>query len=150
MTAASILSTAATTLPLDGGRQQLDCLYVTVDGRTDRHVGDFLAHWHPRCDVTELDWQAVRRPRSALVGIELTHTCGHAELADKRLRLVFDVRRDADALDRLVATEALVVGTRSWGSFANSFGAYGVDGSAVREATMAARRSFDDLVAVAS
>ena len=149
-TAAGILETTPTTLPVDGGRQHLDCLYVTVDSRGDRHVSDFLAHWHPRCDVTELDWQTVRRPRSALVGIELTHTCGHPDLEDRRLRLVFDVQRDAEALEQLARTEALVVGTRAWGSFANAFGAYGVDGSAICDAVSAARRGLHDLVAVAS
>lgn len=147
-TAAGIRATEATTLTL--GDERLACLYVTVDSRNDRHVADFLAHWHPRCEVTELDWQIVRRPRSALVGIELTHTCGNAELEDKRLRLVFDIERDADALAHLVRTEALVVGTRAWGSFANSFGLYGVDGDAVREAVSAARCGLADRVSVAS
>ena len=149
-TAAGILNTESTTIPFGDDGEGLRCLYVTVDGRTDRHVADFLAHWHGRCHVTELDWQAVRRPRSALVGIELTHTCGDPALAGKRLRLVFDIRRDAEALERLATTEALVVGTRPWGAFANAVGAYGVDGQAVREAMGAARRGLTDLVAVAS
>ena len=148
-TAAPIQRTEATTLTFADG-DRLDCLYVVVDGRTDHRVADFLSHWHARCNVTELDWQAVRRPRSALVGIELTHTCGTADVAGKRLRLVFDVQRDAEALDRLVRTEALVVGTRAYGSFANSIAAYGVDGSAVKAAVRAAERGLTDLVAVAS
>ena len=148
-TAAPILSTEATTLAFAEG-ESLDCLYVVVDGRTDRQVADFLSHWHARCDVTELDWQAVRRPRSALVGLELTHTCGTPEIADQRLRLVFDIERDADALAHLARTEALVVGTRAYGSFANSIAAYGVDGSAVKSAVRAAQRGLRDLLAVAS
>jgi hypothetical protein len=148
-TAAPILSTDPTTLTFADG-DSLDCLYVVVDGRSDRHVADFLAHWHARCDVTELDWQAVRRPRTALVGLELTHTCGNAELEEKRLRLIFDVERDAAALERLVETEALVVGTRAYGSFANSMAAYGVDGSAVQAAVRAAKRGLAELLTAAS
>ena len=147
--AAPILSTQATTLTGHGG-QQLDCLYVVVDGRGDRNIADFLDHWHTRCDVSILDWSTVRRPPSALVGLELTHSCGDAELERKRLRLVFDVKREADALERLAATEALVVGTRAYGSFANSIAAYGVDGGAVREAVAAATHGLSQLVAVAS
>jgi len=148
-TAAPIQRTEATTLTFADG-DRLDCLYVVVDGRTDHRVADFLSHWHARCNVTELDWQAVRRPRSALVGLELTHSCGNAEAEEKRLRLVFDVEADADALARLVETEALVVGTRAYGSFANSIAAYGVDGAAVTSAIRAARQGLADLVAVAS
>ena len=148
-TAAPIQRMEATTLSFADG-DRLECLYVIVDGRGDRHVADFLSHWHARCDVTELDWQAVRRPSSALVGLELTHSCGNAEVEEKRLRLVFDVEADAEALARLVETEALVVGTRAYGSFANSIAAYGVDGAAVKRAIRAARQGLADLVAVAS
>lgn len=148
-TAAPIQRLEATTLSFADG-DRLECLYVIVDGRSDRHVADFLSHWHARCDVTELDWQAVRRPRSALVGLELTHSCGNTEVEEKRLRLVFDVEADADALARLVETEALVVGTRAYGTFANSIAAYGVDGAAVKRAIQAARQGLADLVAVAS
>ena len=144
MTTAGIEAYEATTLTFGDG-ERLACLYVTVDGRSDRRVSDFLAGWHPHCDTTELDWQAVRRPQSALVGLELVHTCGNAELEERRLRLVFDVRRDEQALHDLAATEALVVGTRPYGSFANVMGAYGVDGNAVRQAVSAARRGLSQL-----
>ena len=147
--AAPIQRMEATTLSFADG-DRLACLYVIVDGRSDRYVADFLSHWHARCDVTELDWQAVRRPRSALVGLELTHSCGNAEVEEMRLRLVFDVEADAEALDRLIETEALVVGTRPYGSFANSIAAYGVDGAAVKRAIQAARQGLAELVAVAS
>lgn len=135
-TTAAIVSCEATTLAV-GGRERLACLYVVVDGRTDRRVADFLTAWHPGCQTSELDWQPVRRPHSVLVGVELLHTCSDPDLADQRLRLVFDPQRDADALRHLAATEALVVGTRAWGAFANVVAAYGVDGTAVR-ATLAA------------
>ncbi len=144
-TAAGIQSYECTTLTF-ADDQQLACLYVIVDGRADRHVADFLARWHGCCDASRVDWQTVRRPRSALVGIELAHTCGIAELEELRLRLVFDVSRDADALARLAATEALVVGTRAYGSFANVMGAYGVDGHAVRRAVASAEVGLRELV----
>ena len=143
---AAIDSCEATTLPF-GRNGQLPCLYVVVDGRTDPSVADFLNRWHSCCDKTSVDWQAVRRPRSALIGIELQHDCGEL---DDRLRLVFDVRRDAEALAQLAATEAVVVGTRAYGSFANVMAAYGVDGNAVRTAMQAAEAGLQDLVAVAS
>ena len=135
-TTAAIVSCEATTLTVGAG-ERLACLYVIVDGRTDRRVADLLAAWHEGCETTELDWQPVRRPRSVLVGIELLHTCDDPEVAGRRLRLVFDPQRDADALRHLAATEALVVGTRAWGAFANTVAVYGVDGRAVR-ATLAA------------
>ena len=144
-TAAAIQSYEATTLPFakDG---RLACLYVVVDGRVDPSVVDFLNGWHACCDTTSVDWQAVRRPRSALVGIELLHSCDEA---DGRLRLVFDIRRDAEALAQLAATEAIVVGTRPYGSFANVMAAYGVDGNAVRAAINAAEAGLRELAAVA-
>ena len=135
-TTAATVSCEATTLTLSDGAR-LACLYVIVDGRTDRRVADFLAAAHRGCEAGELDWQPVRRPRSVLIGLELHHTCDDPELSGQRLRLVFDPRRDADALRHLAATEALVVGTRPWGAFANAVGVFGVDGTAVR-ATLAA------------
>jgi hypothetical protein len=144
MTAAAITSYEASTLPLDGGRV-LACLYVVVDGRTDPAVSRFLAGWGDCCATSDLDWQAVRRPRSALVGVALVHSCGAAA---EHLRLVFDVRRDRDALGRLADTEALVVGTRAYGSFANVVSACGIDGHAVRAAVDAAERSLSHLTAV--
>jgi hypothetical protein len=143
---APVQSYEATTLAFGQG-ERLACLYVVVDGRSDPAVADFLNQWHACCDQTSIDWQAVRRPRSALVGIELLHDCGEVE---GRLRLVFDVRRDADALSQLAATEAIVVGTRAYGSFANVMAAYGVDGNAIRAAIKAAQVGLDELVAVAS
>jgi hypothetical protein len=144
MTAAAITSYEASTLTLDGG-QQLACLYVVVDGRTDPAVSRFLAGWGECCSTSDLDWQAVRRPRSALVGVDLVHSCGAP--AGGHLRLVFDVRRDRDALGRLADTEALVVGTRAYGSFANVVSACGVDGGAVRAAIDAAERSLSHVTA---
>jgi hypothetical protein len=140
--AAAILSYESTVLTFaETGR--LACLYVIVDGRGDRHTADFLNRWHGCCDLSHLDWQAVRRPASALVGIELGHCCGQ----DDRLRLVFDVQRDRGALDCLAATEAIVVGTRPYGSFANLMAAYGVDGSSVRQAVQEAEKGLRQLSA---
>lgn len=140
-TAAAIQGYDATTLTFGDG-QRLSCLYVVVDGRSDRTVADFLSGWQACCDTTSIDWQAVRRPRSALIGIELSHSCGED---DARLRLVFDLRRDADAIAQIAATEAIVVGTRPYGSFANVMAAYGVDGNAIRTAIKAAEAGLEEL-----
>ena len=145
-TAAAIQSYEATTLPF-GRDERLACLYVVVDGRSDPAVADFLNSWHACCETTSVDWQAVRRPRSALIGIELLHDCDEVS---GRLRLVFDVRRDAEALAQLAASEAIVVGNRPYGSFANVMAAYGVDGNAIRAAIKAAEAGLDQLLAVAS
>ena len=145
-TAAAIQSYEATTLTFGDG-ERLSCLYVVVDGRSDPTVADFLSSWHTSCDVTTIDWQAVRRPRSALIGIELAHSCGET---DATLRLVFDIRRDADALAQIAATEAVVVGTRPYGSFANVMAAYGVDGNAIRKAIKAAEVGLVELAAAAA
>ena len=147
MTAAAIDAWEASTLcGRDGGG--VPCLYVVVDGRTDPAVSTFLAGWGECCTTCDLDWQAVRRPRSALVGIDLVHTCDDRTVAGQHLRLVFDVRRDAEALDRLASTQALVVGTRPYGAFANIVTACAIDGDAVRSAVHAAGDSLDRLVAV--
>ena len=145
-TAAAIQSYEATTLTFGDG-ERLSCLYVVVDGRSDPTVADFLSGWHSCCDTTTIDWQAVRRPRSALIGIELAHSCGETEAT---LRLVFDIRRDAEAIAQIAATEAVVVGTRPYGSFANVMAAYGVDGNAVRTAVKAAEAGLVELVGAAS
>jgi hypothetical protein len=145
--AAAIDSYEASTLPVDGGRQ-LACLYVIVDGRTDPRIATFLAGWGGCCTTCDLDWQSVRKPRSALVGIDLVHTCDDPAVAGDHLRLVFDVRRDADALAQLAATEVLVVATRPYGAFANVLGACPVDGRIVRDAVVAAGRSLDHQHAV--
>lgn len=145
---AAILSSDPTTLVSDGG-ERLSCLYVVIEGRTDPRVVDFLASCHAGCDASDLDWQVVSRPRSVLVGIEFAHTCGDPSYADRKLRLVFDLERDADALQHLAATEAVVVGTRPYGSFANTVGAFGVDGGAVRRTMAAAGRESSHLAAVA-
>ena len=144
--AAAVQSYEATTLTFGEG-ERLSCLYVVVDGRSDPKVADFLSGWHACCDTTLIDWQAVRRPRSALIGIELSHSCEEADGAS--LRLVFDVRRDAEALAQIAATEAIVVGTRPYGSFANVMAAYGVDGNAIREAVAAAESGLRELVGAA-
>jgi hypothetical protein len=112
-------------------------------------VPTFLAGWGECCSSCDLDWQVVRRPRSALVGIDLVHTCGDPAVAGQHVRLVFDVRHDADALAQLEATEALVIGTRPFGAFANVISACGIDGNAVREAVAAATASLDGAVPVA-
>ena len=147
-TTAAILSCEPTTLAFDDG-QRLACLYVTVDGRTDPRIVDLLAGCHAGCDQGELDWQLVNRPRSVLLGIELAHTCADPDVAGLRLRLVFDIRRDVEALQHLSTTEALVVGTRAYGSFANTVGAFGVDGAAVRRAVDAASAELERVGAVA-
>lgn len=139
-TSAAIVSCEATTLAFGDG-ERLACLYVTVDGRTDRRVAEFLAGAHG-CEASELDWQPVQRTRSVLVGVEFFHTCDDPALADQRLRLVFDPRREADALQHLAATEALVVGTRAWGAFANAFAPFGVDGTALRATLVAAEATL--------
>jgi hypothetical protein len=146
--AAAIESYEATTLTVDGG-ERLACLYVVVDSRSDRGVADFLAGSHPGCGESRLDWQAVRRPRSALVGIDLLHACGQAGVGEQALRLVFDVERDAGALAQLAATETLVLGSRPYGSFANVVAAYGIDGEAVRQATAAATRGLHERASLA-
>lgn len=148
MTTAAILSCEPTTLVFNE-RERLACLYVVVDGRSDPRAVDFLLAGHAGCDRAALDWQFVNRPRSVLIGLELSHTCDAPEAADLRLRLVFDVDRDADALQHLAATEALVVGTRPYGSFANTVAAFGVDGNAVRRAVAAGRDELAACTAVA-
>jgi len=147
-TTAAILSCEPTTLVFNE-RDRLACLYVIVDGRTDPRVVDVLLAGHAGCDRAELDWQLVERPRSMLIGLELGHVCDDPEAGTLRLRLVFDVDRDADALQHLAATEALVVGTRKYGSFANTVCAFGVDGNAVRRVVEAARRELAASAAVA-
>jgi hypothetical protein len=122
---------------------------VVVAGRRDRRVAGLLASWHAGCEEVELDWQPVRRPRSVLVGLELAHTCDDPDLAGQRLRLVFDPRRDDEALRHLAATETLVVGTRAWGAFANAVATFGVDGGAVRTTLAAAEAQLDAQVATA-
>jgi len=144
--AVPIQSYEATTLTF-GETGRLACLYVVIDGRSDPKAAAFLQGWHGCCDVCELDWQAVRRPASALIGIELGHCC---DRSDERLRLVFDVRRDSEALEHLANTEALVVGLRPYGSFANAMAAYGVDGNAVRRAVRSAERGLRSLASAAS
>lgn len=147
-TTAAILSCEPTSLVFND-RDRLACLYVVVDARADPRVVDFLVGCHAGCDRGALDWQLVNRPRSVLIGLELAHTCDDAGLGGLRLRLVFDGERDAEALEHLATTEALVVGTRAYGSFANTMGAFGVDGAALRRTTEAGRRELDGARAVA-
>lgn len=147
-TTAAIISCEPTTLVF-GERDRLACLYVVVDGRNDPRVVDFLLAGHPGCDQGVLDYQLVNRPRSVLIGVELAHTCGDAKVGDLHLRLLFDVDRDADALQHLGATETVVVGTRPYGSFANTVAAFGVDGDAVRRAVRAGRRELAHLTSIA-
>ncbi|HVM08092.1 MAG TPA: hypothetical protein VM345_06505 [Acidimicrobiales bacterium] len=147
LVAAPIVSAARTALTFGEREQTLDCLYVEVDAKARPDVANFLAGWRRCCDAASIDWRSVRRPQSALVGIELRACCD--ERAES-LRLVFDIRRDRAALDALVETEALVVGNRPYGRFANSIAAYGIDGSAVRAAMKAAHRSLEQLNAYAS
>lgn len=136
---AAVVSAERTTLRFGAYERTLDCLYVVVDARARREVADFLAGWQRCCDVVAFDWQAVRRPLSALVGVELRRCCdGEAS----GIRLVFDVRRDRDALEALMETEALVVGNRRFGAFANTVAVYGVDPVAVRNAIDAAEHGL--------
>ena len=121
-----------------GQPAELDCLYVIIDVRSRRDLSDFLAHARTCCDEVSLDWQAVRRPPSALVGLELRRCCA-AEGETAAMRLVFDVERDAAALNGLADTEVIVVATRPYGGFANTLVAFGVDGSVVRRTAEAAR-----------
>jgi hypothetical protein len=136
---AEIRSYQAATVPT-GARKGLACLYVVVDPRSDRSAIDVLADGGACCDGSTVDWHGVRRPRSALVGIELGHSCDRDRGS---LRLVFDVVRDADALTRLAETGVLAVGTRALGSFANVCGTYRVDAAEVGETIAAARASLD-------
>ena len=146
-TAAPVISAEAMTIPFGEPSRELPCVYVQVDGRSRADVADFLTSWDRCCDTVGVDWRSVRRPQSALVGLELRHCCGESR---STLRLVFDVRRDAAVLDALVETEALVVGNRAYGRFANSMAAYSIDGRLVRSAVTAAQRGLDRLNAVAS
>ena len=145
--AAPIVSAEPTTLRFGDRDEPLECVYVHVDGRSRQDVADFLSTWRPCCDNVAIDWQSVRRPQSALVGLELQNCCGDSPAS---LRLVFDVRRDREALEALARTEALVVGTRGFGRFANSMAAYGVDGALVRDAVAAAESGLKRLTSVTS
>lgn len=147
LAAAPIVSVEETTLAYDTPTRELRCVYVQVDSRSRPDVAGFLAGWGRCCDTVGVDWRAVRRPESALVGLELRHCCSEQPAA---LRLVFDIRRDAAVLDALIETEALVVGSRPYGRFANSMAAYSVDGGVVRAAVTAARCSLERVSAVAS
>ena len=122
-----------------GRAAELDCLYVIVDVRSRRDLSDFLSGCRTCCEEIGLDWQTVRRPASALIGLELRRCCAEPGESDS-MRLVFDVDRDAAALDALVDTEVVVVATRAFGAFANSLVAFGIDGSAVRLTINAARQ----------
>jgi hypothetical protein len=109
----------------------VDCLYVVVDIRSDRQVADFLTEWSPCCDLVSVETQTVRRPASALVVVVLRHCCSERE---RSLRLVFDVRRDRDALENLVESGTVVVASRPFGAFANAMATYRVDAGALRAA----------------
>lgn len=147
MAAAPIVSVEVTTLPFGRPEQQLRCVYVHVDSRSRGDVSEFLTSWDRCCDTVGVDWRSVRRPQSALVGLELRHCCAESPAS---LRLVFDIRRDAAALEALAETEAIVVGNRPYGRFANAMAAYSVDGQLIRSAVTAAKRGLDRLTAVAS
>jgi len=145
--AAPVVSAETATLPFGDPERELRCVYVQVDSRSRPDVVDFLTAWERCCDSVAVDWRSVRRPQSALVGLELRHCCGEVP---KTLRLVFDIRRDASSLQALADTEALVVGNRPYGRFANAMAAYSVDGRVVRSAMAAAKRSLERPTAVAS
>ncbi len=119
------------------------CLYVQVDATSRPDVAAFLAGWRGCCDRADLDWRTVRRPMSALVSVELSHSCG----AEASLRLVFDARRDQSALDTLADTGRVVVGSRRLGRFANRTVAYRVSTDDLRDAWALAERGLDQLVA---
>ena len=147
VTAAPIVAAEATTISFGEPARELRCVYVQVDGRTRPDVADFLARWGRCCDTVSVDWRSVRRPQSALVGLEFRHC---SDDSSATLRLVFDVRRDGAVLEALQETEAIVVGNRAYGRFANSMAAYSVDGRLIRSAIAAARRDLDRPNAVAS
>ena len=146
-TAAPVVSSTPMVLRYDGNRRELDCLYVQVDAKSRADVADFLAGWRSCCTEVGIDWQTVRRPQSALVGLELRRCCSPTAAS---LRIVFDVRRDSDALDTLVRTESIVVGNRPYGGFANVMVAFGVDGRGVERAVRAARGALQSQSAIAS
>ena len=147
MAAAPIVSATPASLGVgdDAAEGHLDCLYVHVDARARRDVLDFIESWRSCCDEVSVDWRSIRRPASALVGLDLKVCC-----ADRphELRLVFDVRRDAEALEMLANSEAVVIGNRPYGAFANSMVAYGIDGQLLRSAIGAAHRGLAQLVTV--
>lgn len=119
------------------------CLYVVVDALARPDVADFMHSWHKCCDDADFSWDTVRRPRTGLVTIDLRHCCTEGEAP--AIRLVFDINRDREALDRLAATEVLVVGTREWGRFGNVVVDYAIDGNAVRRAISDARVGLKEL-----
>lgn len=143
--AAAVNSAEPAVLPF--GDEELACLYVVVDTRSRADVADFMTGWQPCCELVELDWQPVRRPATALVGIELFHECDDEEHVQSSLRLVFDIRRDREALHHLAATEVIVVGSRRWGGFGNQIAVYGVNGNAVRRALADAEQGLAALLA---
>lgn len=142
LAAAPIVSVEETTLAFGAPARELHCVYVQVDSRSRPDVAGFLSGWGRCCDTVGVDWRSVRRPQSALVGLELRHCCSGEPAS---LRLVFDIRRDAAVLDALIETEAIVVGSRPYGRFANSMAAYSVDGRVVSAAVTAAGRSLERL-----
>ncbi|HEX7166331.1 MAG TPA: hypothetical protein VF230_05050 [Acidimicrobiales bacterium] len=130
-----------------GEKNELQCLYVRVDCRGRSDVADFLHGWTSCCDEVRVDWQSLRRPLSALVSLEFACSCG---TRPERMRVVFDVRRDREALDALVATQVIVVGNRPYGGFANAMAAYTVDAGLVRSAVEAAEHGLRQLSAIAN
>lgn len=140
--AAPVVEYNRTELPF-GGQRALPCLYVQVDASSRPDVSEFLSAWRGCCDRAALEWQAVRRPASALVALELSHSCG----VEAALRIVFDARRDRPALDALADTQAIVVGSRRYGAFANRMAAYSIDGDAVRTAITRAERGLQRFAA---
>ncbi|HEX2850058.1 MAG TPA: hypothetical protein VHN98_05880 [Acidimicrobiales bacterium] len=140
--AAPVVKYTRTELPF-GERGSLPCLYVQVDAISSPDVADFLSGWRGCCERAELEWQTVRRPASALIALELSHACG----VPTSLRIVFDARRDRAALDALADTEAIVVGSRRYGHFANRMAAYSIEGHAIRTAITKAEHGLRSLVA---
>lgn len=143
---APIVSAAPSRLEYGDGAT-LDCVYVHVDGKGRSDVVSFLHGWRPCCDLISVEWRSVRRTGSALVSLELRQCSADGE---RGLRLVFDAARDAPVLEHLMASEALVVGSRPYGSFANVMVAYGVDAEVVQAASAAARHGLRQLQARAS
>ena len=142
MTAAAIESYESSRLSF--ADSALDCLYVVVDQRGDPAVSAFLGEWRSCCGDASVDWRAVRQPAAAIVGIELHRCC---DPAAGTLRLTFEIRRDASALERLVTTEVLVVGARAYGAAGTRMVAYGLDAATVRSAAVAARQGLTRLIA---
>lgn len=140
--AAPVVDSRRADIPFGPG-DPVACLYVQVDAASRPDIAEFLAAWRGCCRCAAVEWQTVRRPASVLVAVELAHTCGSAAT----LRIVFDAHRDRTALEVLVDTGTVVVGSRQYGRFANRMAAYSIDAGAVRAAISEAEQGLKRLLA---